>query len=296
MKILCIPYTYTLSHISRPLIIATELKKRGHEVIFAGDSPHDHFIKEAGFEVLSAYQLPPNVLFERIRQGKLQFIQGNELKQMITADRDLIYAVKPDLLLTDGRFSAPLSAGIDKTKHAAIVNVSSTEYRALPYIPFFDWLPDPLKQKLGLKKALDRINLFMEMAVFDNANTVFKRLNKEYALGNKVTATNCLAGNDLTLLADIPEYFPTRNLPDNYQYIGPLTWKSSLPEPSWWPPEKKIRLRTIMRSKQSLNSFTNNMLSYSLPILRTLLLLFGNFSHFSLNNKQDSGQTITHCV
>ena len=242
MKILCIPYTYTLSHISRPLLIATELKKRGHEIIFAGDSPHDHFIKEAGFKVLPTYQVPPNVLFERIRKGKLQFIQKDELNQMVVADRDLIHRVKPDLLLTDGRFSAPVSAGIEKINHAAIVNVSSTEYRALPYIPFFDWISEALQEKLSLKKFLNPINLFLEMAVFDNANTVFKQLNKKHALRNKVTATNCLAGNDLTLLADIPEYFPTHNLPVNYQYVGPLTWKSSLPEPAWWPPEQASTL------------------------------------------------------
>jgi UDP:flavonoid glycosyltransferase YjiC (YdhE family) len=41
----------------------------------------------------------------------------------------------------------------------------------------------------------------------------------------------------MTLLADIPEYFPSKNLPENYHYIGPLTWKSNLSPPPWWPPE-----------------------------------------------------------
>lgn len=239
MKILCLPYTHTLSHISRPLTIAVELRKRGHEVVFAGNSPNDHFISELEFEVLPAYQVPPELLFTRIKNGELKFVHDDELKQMIAADRALFSQVQPDLVLSDGRFSAPISTGIDRFKHAAIVNVSSTEFRALPYIPFFDWLPGSLGQRNSLFwRGLDRLNLFLEMLVFDNAARSFKTLSHQQALPYTVTATNCLAGKDLTLLADIDTYFPSRNLPDNYHYIGPLTWNSTLPPPAWWPPKK----------------------------------------------------------
>lgn len=238
MRILCLPYTHTLSHISRPLAIAAELRARGHDIIFAGDSPKDHFIRSEGFEVLPTYQVEPDILFNRIRQGKLQFVSDDELYRLIAADRDLYRQVQPDLVLSDGRFSAPLSAGLDGIPQAAVVNVSSTEYRALPYIPFFEWLPEKLVKRDGpLGKSLDRFNLALEMLVFDNAATVFKKLSRKFGLSRTVTATNCLAGNDLTLLADIPEYFPTRDLPADYHYIGPLTWQSPLPPPAWWPPK-----------------------------------------------------------
>ncbi|WP_432821231.1 glycosyltransferase [Trichloromonas sp.] len=243
MRILCLPYTHTLSHISRPLAIAAELRKRGHQIVFAGDSPKDHFIKSEGFEVLPAYQVGPNILFERIRKGELKFVHDDELAAMIASDRQLFEQVKPDLVLSDGRFSAPISTGIDNLKQVAIVNVSSTEYRALPYIPFFEWLPKNLiNRETPLWKSLDRLNLALEMLVFDNASAIFKKLSRQLSLPHKVTATNCLAGKDLTLLADIEEYFPARNLPASYHYIGPLTWESPLPQPAWWPPPKNRQL------------------------------------------------------
>jgi UDP:flavonoid glycosyltransferase YjiC (YdhE family) len=239
MKILVLPYTHTLSHISRPLVVAKELRKRGHDIIFAGHNPKDRFIKNEGFEVLALDQLDPGELFGRIRKGELRFIKDEELEKMVEDDRKLFKEVQPDLVLTDGRFSAPLSTGIENLKHAAIVNVSSTEYRALPYIPFFAWIPSWLiKQESNPRMMLDILNLKLEMFVFDNTTSIFKRLSKKYNLHNMVTATNCLTGKDITLLADISEYFPTRNLPANYHYIGPLTWKSTSPLPSWWPPEK----------------------------------------------------------
>ena len=214
MKILCLPYTHTLSHISRPLAIAVELRKRGHTVIFAGESPHDRFIRCESFDVLPAYQIAPEVLFGRIRDGKLQFVNVNELEKMITADLELYSQVEPDLVLSDGRFSAPISTGIARLKHAAVVNVSSTAYRALPYIPFFDWLPGSQGARSSvIWQNLDKINLWLEMLVFNNAARSFKTLSEGHTLRRKVTATNCLTGNDLTLMADTVEYFPTRNLP-----------------------------------------------------------------------------------
>ncbi len=243
MKILVQPYTHTLSHLSRPLSVALEMRSRGHEVVFAGESPKKRFIEREGFTVLPAYEPDPNVLFGNIRAGKLRFVSDDEISRMLEADLALYSEVKPDLVLTDGRFTAPISTHIGGLKHAAIVNVSSTEYRAVPYIPFFEWIPESLaKRDTALWRMLDRFNLSAEMLVFDSAMHTFTKLSRKFGLEKTITATNCLTGKDLTLLADVPEYFPTRNLPKDYHYIGPLTFKQGDDaKPSWWPPAKNGR-------------------------------------------------------
>lgn len=242
MKILALPYTHTLSHISRPLAVAKELRKRGHEVIFAGESSKARYIQQEGFTVLPLHEPDPDLLYGNIRSGKLCFVSDAEIERMIEADLALYREVKPDLVLSDGRFSAPLSTHIAGLKHAAIVNVSSTEYRALPYIPFFEQIPAWLiKRDSTLWRSLDSFNLWLEMLVFDNVMSIFKKLSRKHGLKTSVTATNCLAGKDITLLSDVQEYFPTKNLPGNYHYIGPLTWKSASDQPAWWPPEKGKR-------------------------------------------------------
>ncbi|MDP3296873.1 MAG: glycosyltransferase [Thermodesulfovibrionia bacterium] len=237
--ILILPYTHTISHVSRPLLIAKELRNRGHEVVFAGESPKIKFIQQGGFTVVPLYEPDPDILFGNIRRGKLKFVSDSEIERMIEADIALFKKVKPDIVLTDGRFTAPISTHIAGLKHAAIVNVSSTEYRAFPYIPFFEWIPDWfIHRNTGAWRSLDLINLKLEMFVFDNVTNIFKKLSKKYGTKKTITATNCLTGKDITLLADIPEYFPAKSLPSNYFYIGPLTWKSNIPPRSWWPPEK----------------------------------------------------------
>lgn len=233
MRILCLPYTPTLSHVSRLLVVTRVLRQRGHEVIFAGQGPgtKSHFIEEEGFPTLPFYQIRPDDLFGRIRDGKIKFVTDDELDKMIQSDREVYREVKPDLVLADGRFSSMISAGIEKIPHAAIVNVSSTEYRALPYVPFFDWLPAEFARRLH------PLNLWLEMQLFDNLASAFKKWSKKHRLRRPVTATNCLCGNDLTLMADIEDYFPTRNLPSHYHYVGPLTWQKGVALPSWWPPQ-----------------------------------------------------------
>ena len=257
IRILILPYSHTLSHISRPLAVAKELRERGHEVVFAGESPKTTFIRQEGFNVLPLHEPEPDELFGNIRKGKLRFISDAEVERMIEADVALYRKVQPDFVLTDGRFTAPISTHIAGLAHAAIVNVSSTEYRALPYIPFFDWwIPEWLiKRDAGLWKMFDLFNLKLEMFVFDNVMCIFKKLSKKYGIKKTVTATNCLTGKDITLLADIPEYFPARNLPENYHYIGPITWQSNMAPPAWWPPQVRDKLIYVTMGTTGLGDF-----------------------------------------
>lgn len=235
MKILCLPYTHTLSHVSRPLAVALELRRRGHEVVFAGAGSKVGFIEQEGFAVVPLYEPDPEEIYGNIRKGRLRFVSDADIFRMIDADAEVIAAVRPDLVLSDGRFTAPISCHLAGVKHAALVNVSSTEYRAHPYVPLFEWLPErAVSRDSSFWRGLDRLNLFLEMLIFDRAMSTFGVLSRRYGLPKTITATSCLVGKDLTLLPDIPEYFPTRNLPADYRYIGPLTLRQSRAMPAWW--------------------------------------------------------------
>jgi hypothetical protein len=157
---------------------------------------------------------------------------------MIEGDLRLYEEVRPDWFCPTALHGPPFHP-YGRLKHAAIVNVSSTEYRANPYVPFFDRVPEFLAPR-GTKvwQGMERFNLALEMAVFDRAMGIFSRLSRKLGMKKRITATNCLTGKDLTLLPDVPEYFPTRNLPSDYTYIGPLTL---VPDgsPAWWPPRRR---------------------------------------------------------
>src|SRR3989304_5029203 len=164
MKTPPIPYPPPLSHVSRPLLVARELKRQGLDFVFAGSGPQARFIKDEGFDLLPLYEPDPEMLFGNIRKGSLRFVPDSEIERMVEADLAIYKEVRPAMVLTDGRFSATISAQIAKVQHSAIVNASSTEYRPLPYLPFFGRIPGVMRAG-GVGRALDSINLKVEMVV-----------------------------------------------------------------------------------------------------------------------------------
>nr|WP_319491232.1 nucleotide disphospho-sugar-binding domain-containing protein [uncultured Desulfobacter sp.] len=239
---LFLPFTHTISHLSRPLEIAKQMLDFGGRISFAGESCKTKFIAQEGFHVYPLFEVDPDLLFGNIRNRKIKFISDSIIEKMIRADLSLFDKIKPDLVVSDGRFSVMISAQIAGIRHASVVNGSSTAYRAIPYLPFIKQKAfDEFPPKGLIPKLLNPVNLKIEMLMFDNIMCIFKTLSRKYGLHQKVTATNCLCGTDLTLIADIPEFFPTLNLPSDYHYIGPITWKAPLSEsfPPWWPPKKQ---------------------------------------------------------
>ncbi|SHG26154.1 UDP:flavonoid glycosyltransferase YjiC, YdhE family [Desulfacinum infernum DSM 9756] len=227
--ILALLYGYTLSHVSRPLVVAEELRKRGYDVVFAGSGAALRFPAERGFTVYPLEEIPYETLFGRIRKKRLRFIETDELWRLVTADLRLLTRLSPDLVLSDGRLSARLSTAYLGIPHAAIVNVSSTHHRREPYVPLFGTVSDS-----RLKARLDVWNLHIEMKVFDLAVPAFRRASRRLGIPGNVGATNCLEGNDLTLLPDLPEYMPSIGLPDTHYYVGPLVPHMHVPRPPWW--------------------------------------------------------------
>jgi len=210
--------------------------------MFGGESKKTVFIKDEGFDVYPLYEPDPDLLFHNIRNGKIRFVDDHTLNMMINSDLGLFEKVTPDIVISDGRFSAMISTQIYGVKHVAIVNGSSTPYRAIPYFPIVKrHFADIYPPEDFLLKLINPITLKLEMFVFDNIMRIFKSLSNKYNIKHRVTATNCLCGVNLTLIADIPEFFPSKFLPQNYHYIGPVTWKppKSKNPPEWWPIDKR---------------------------------------------------------
>ena len=90
-------------------------------MLFAGESPKTTFIRQEGFNALPLHEPDLDLLFGNIRKGKLKFISDAEIERVIDADLSLYNEVKPDLVLTDGRFTAPISTQIAGLRHVAIV-------------------------------------------------------------------------------------------------------------------------------------------------------------------------------
>ncbi len=232
------PYGHTLSHVTRALAVSEELRRRGHRIVFAGDGRELQHPARRGYEVRQLLEMPYEILFGRIRNRSLRFVKPEELQALVDADLAMIDEVKPKLVLSDGRISARLSTRARGIPHAAIVNVSSTHHRKEPYVPILKHFPEST-----MGAGLRFLNLWLEMQIFDLAVPAFSIVARRIRLTAPVRATNCLEGNDLTLLPDLPEFMPSRGLPMGHHYVGPLLPKMDVPNPPWWNELKALKQR-----------------------------------------------------
>jgi UDP:flavonoid glycosyltransferase YjiC (YdhE family) len=137
------------------------------------------------------------------------------LDQSIQDELRLYEKLKPDLILHDTRPSIPISARLARLPCVSITNAyltlqSVAPWRVLP--PLLHPFLEPLRRYMSIKPH--------------------NEIRRKY--GQPPTRIRELAYEaDMVLLADIPEYAPTRDLPDKFHYVGPLVWEPAMP----WPAE-----------------------------------------------------------
>ena len=137
MKILFAPLSNFLSHVTRLLCIADELKNRGHQTEFICSSEASDMIKKAGHKPNQAPEVDRNVMFQmgaskaylaRFRETSNGKINMNNhpyrLKEMMDADISIVKETNPDLIITDGRPVSHLCAWFMDIPCISVLNIS----------------------------------------------------------------------------------------------------------------------------------------------------------------------------
>ncbi len=228
-RILALPCGNFLSHVSRPLEVAKALRARGHEVVFAGEGRFLGLAADAGFITHPLVTPPAALMLERVRNGSSDWFDPPMLLEHVGAERALYARLRPDLILADMRASARISANLAGIPLAVILNAAWTNYDAFPYdytrLGFLaPGVTDPA--------TLERIILERRDQSLLRAALPFHEVCRELGLPFEGNLFDVWAG-DLTLIADIPQYGPTRDPPPHFHTIGPLTWEPDLPGPEW---------------------------------------------------------------
>jgi UDP:flavonoid glycosyltransferase YjiC (YdhE family) len=219
-RVLVMPDGNWLSHTSRPLEIAKALRKYDCEIIFAGEGRYMALAAAEGFSVEPLLTLDPLRALDCSRRGRANWFLYEFIKSCVEADTVLFRRLQPDLVLTDFRLPTGISCRVAGIPQAVVLNASWTNFYAVQLKA-----PEHLAftRIVGRGVATALMPLLKEFILALDARP-FNRYRRELGLPECRNIWEIWRG-DLNLIADIPEYGPTQDLPSDYSYIGPIVWE-----------------------------------------------------------------------
>jgi len=227
-KILCMPDGNWLSHTSRPLEITKVLRNMGYEIIFAGEGEYLKLPKEEGFPVVSVKTIDPDRVLRCSRSGRANWYNYELIKECVEEELMLFDREKPDLVMTDFRLPLSTSTELANIPLAVTLNAAWTNYYSVRVKP-----PEHFKISRVLGKGLSTVLLpLVKSFILSFDAGPFNKFRKENGLPLRKNIWDIWRG-DLNLIVDIPEYGPTKDLPDNFYYIGPIIWEPDIEVPEW---------------------------------------------------------------
>lgn len=242
-KILLIPLGAGIAHVGRTLMLARELKKRGHEVVFASGKMVSPIIKKEGFINFTIPEVPFKKNLKKLRRLDSNFYTTSLIKEFIKAELNLYKRIKPDLVISDTRVTTRISTKIAKIPLVTINNANVTKYydykKARFPIPIFflnEFVPStllyPLERKWMQKEVLSRVGPPIVEALLVRQLMKFNLAMQSYDLAPIKSLYNLLKG-DLTLIVDVPFFRPIKKLPKDVKLVGPLSWQPPQYLPDW---------------------------------------------------------------
>jgi UDP:flavonoid glycosyltransferase YjiC (YdhE family) len=217
----------SLAHVARPYALAMTLDPDRYEVHFAAPSKRytDAVLADAPFRVWPLVRTEFRARIQRLVDGL--FWSEAELERGIEEDRELIRAIRPNLIVVDERPSITVSAGLEGVPTASIASVIWTDdvlptwrqpapEAPLPYIP-----------GLTPAGAAIAIPFFVWLA-----SRPINRVRRRHGLSSLGARFSTLFEADHLLFLEPPSLFRLRaSIPERHHFLGSPDWSSAGPLP-----------------------------------------------------------------
>ena len=219
----------TLAHLARPLVLAQALQSQWQVALACGPA-YREFAAASDVELLPLDSITPTQFRRAVDRGT-RFYTAATLRRYVADDLELIRRYQPDLVIGDFRLSLSVSARIAGVPYAAILSAHwSPCYREASYpMPVL-----PMTRLFGARMCRPLYSLLSPLAIAYFCRP-FNQMRREQGLpvlGNDLRAI--YADAEEVFYTDIPELYPTDNLPFRHHYIGPIIWEPPVPLPEWW--------------------------------------------------------------
>jgi MGT family glycosyltransferase len=220
-----------LAHTTRALEVGRALHRAyDHEVVFCCSGPYAHLMSDAGFPVYPVFTVHRDVTLKLAKRAGLVSLSWwrKIAEDSVASDMEALRQLKPDAVVGDLRMSLSTSARYLKIPYVAITNAAWTSrYAERIHTP-----EGHLSSRILGYRLSDAIFPHVKRLLVWYWARGYDRVRDRLGLP-RLDSLHELVEGDVTLLADVPEYFPITDSPLRYRYVGPILWRSALRRPAW---------------------------------------------------------------
>src|SRR5665647_3791703 len=228
-RILFLAEGATMAHFVRPLVLAEALDTSQYEIYFYAPARFSAYLRHKSFILGELGTMPGERFLTNIAKGAPLF-PPDVIRDYVKRDCELIRSIGPDLVIGDMRPSLPISARLEGTSCAVIMNAYWSPYAKrrsiIPSIPLTRVVPPYL---------LGPVYRVTEPLAFAIHVGQMNRVRKEFGIPPLPPDLRMMYTEaDHVLYSDVPEFVPTSGLPKNHHYVGICQWAPPMPKPDWW--------------------------------------------------------------
>jgi UDP:flavonoid glycosyltransferase YjiC (YdhE family) len=191
-----------------------------YSVRFLHSQRYHSFVSKAGYRTFSAAALDPDEVQHCVRSFNFSWLNETDLSKIYNEQVSVINQFNPAMVLGDMTPTLKMAAEKTGVFYISLLNGYMTRYythvrkmpRSYPLNKLFNYLP---------KSLYTYFTSIGEQMYFHDIHYSFNKIRKYAGLSRRDSYMDELEG-DFNLVCDLPELFPQKQLPDNYQFVPPL--------------------------------------------------------------------------
>ncbi len=196
------------------------------EIIFLKSGRYDQFVTANGYKLTKNTLNTYSTVLEKAASFDFSWINKKSVNQTVNEFIDIINIEKPDYIIGDTYLGLKIAAEYCNIKLISILNAYLTHhYNELRPTPH-NHKANVFKPKLS-EKSWNTIVRTVERLTLRKVHTPFRKIRRKLKLKQYRDLFDEFTG-DQNILCDDPIIFPSRKLPEHYQYSGPLLYSNNV--------------------------------------------------------------------
>lgn len=199
--------------------------------MFLSSCRYNDFVTKHGYEVFEADTFDPDYVMDCTNRFNFDWLNSTALEQILKSQVKVIRELNADVVIGDVAPTLKMAAEITGVFHINLVNGYMTRYYAATRkIPNKHPAAELLNQLPA--KVVEVLSNFGEKLAFRKLQAPFNLLRKKFGLKSIKDYLQEMEGQE-SLICDLPELFPQKMLPQNYRFIGPLSYQYHEADVNW---------------------------------------------------------------